>query len=175
MMNEVEIKNKAIEMKRQHGQIDVVKLANALGIVVYGADLDDDVNSWIEYEKEENQFCIVVNKNHSPQRQYFSISHEIGHFVLHNDQIKEKGKVGRQDEHSLTAKEEQEADELGAEILMPKELIREYAKDDLKIQDNTPVTQKIIKQIARYFDVSKEASIMRMRNLGYYVPYISFG
>lgn len=36
MMNAVEIKNKAIEMKRQNGQIDIVKLANTLGIVVCG-------------------------------------------------------------------------------------------------------------------------------------------
>ncbi len=173
-MDDRSIVDKAIEMKRKHGQIDVVQLAGSLGIDVYGAELNDDINSWIEYNKVDDKFSIVVNRNHSPHRQYFSIGHELGHYVLHNDEIKKRGKVGRQDKYSLSLKEEKEADELGAEILMPENLVKEYASHKLKVDDNTLVTQSIIEKIAHYFDVSKGAVIMRMRNIGYYVPYISF-
>ena len=175
MVTKFEAIDKAINMKKYNGHIDVVKMATSFGIDVYNGDLDSDINSWIEYDKEQNKFNIIVNRNHSPQRQYFSISHEIGHYILHRDIIKEKGKVGRQDNYSLDTKREKEADELGAEIIMPKKLVDEYAEKTLKINANSTLTQEIINKISRYFDVSKEAVIIRLRNLGYYVPYISFG
>lgn len=72
-MDDRSIVDKAIEMKRKHGQIDVVQLAGSLGIDVYGAELNDDINSWIEYNKVDDKFSIVVNRNHSPTDNIFQL------------------------------------------------------------------------------------------------------
>jgi len=165
------IQKRALEMSRTHGCVDIVKLAKSFGIRVFGDRLSLNENAFIEHK--DNEFKITVNEIHTPQRQYFSIGHELGHFILHKNKIKELGRLDRGGNHTLSKKEEEAADELGAQLLMPQKSIEEYAKKQ-NLTKETEITQQIVENLADIFDVSKFAVIMRLRKLNYYVPYISF-
>ena len=148
--------------KKQY--IDIVDIANELGIDVYSDNLGKEP-AYIEYEKDTNSFFIVVNEENSEVRQRFSVAHELAHFILHQDNIKKHGRVGREAECSLTIKEEREADTLAAKMLMPQEIFSQG------LDKNQKVSEDQVQRLASKFQVSKIAAIRRLRELGFYVPY----
>lgn len=168
MTNVVEVSNNL----RYEGKIDVVRLAGELGISVYNDDSITGIfNEKSAYIKSENgSYSIYVNSNNSKQRQRFSIAHEIAHFELHKDALDQHGQIDREGESSLGVSEEREADELAAQILMPEDDIKTQLDS---VQSNSPLTEKIIKSLCSRYDVSFYAMIVRLRSLGYYVPYVN--
>lgn len=150
--------------------IDVVELAHSFGIEVYGRDFQDKTSSFIEFN-ENGRFNIYVNKHHSKERQRFSIAHEIAHYILHKDEIINNKKVARENITSLSKEKEIKADNLAAEILMPEKWIEKFLKK-LKINKKQKLDESIIRKVAKKFNVSAPASIVRLRNLNYYMPYL---
>lgn len=68
---------------------DIVALAIDLGVSVFA---DDDLLPYESGALKFDPFCgsrskykIVVNPRHSPERQRFTIAHELAHFLLHRD------------------------------------------------------------------------------------------
>lgn len=102
-------------------------------------------------------------------RQRFTIAHEIAHFLLH---VKKNNKsqlfidrsvTFRRDENSATGDDnhEVEANQLGAALLMPRELVQqEIKKHDLDLDD-----EDAISFLAKRFQVSAAAITNRLANL----------
>lgn len=162
---------KAINLHNIDGRVDIVKLANDLGIRVFSAE-NMKSSSMIYYIKDTDSFEILINDNESTNRKRFSVAHEIAHFILHQDKIKQLGSVGRQNNQSLSSEEEKEADTLGAEILMPHSCVLNTLKKN-NVKQTDIIHIDIVKKIADEFEVSIIAACMRLRELGYYVGYIS--
>lgn len=165
-MNEQQIKDKAIKMYNENQAIDIVSLANSLKVKVYATE---EGNSYIE--ENDGNFNIYVNITHTKERQRFSIAHEIAHFIYHKDDIIKNNRIDRENNYSLSSSEESKADELAAELLMPKEIASEYIKNFM-IKENCRITEKIVQKFAKHFCVSFMAAIVRLRKLEYYFPYI---
>ncbi|MDD3238385.1 MAG: restriction endonuclease subunit S [Candidatus Gastranaerophilales bacterium] len=145
--------------------IDIESIARSNDMVVYK---DDSVKkAEISFNKEKGLWQIAVRE---PQDS-FSIAHEIAHAVLHPEFVKQAA-VARKDEHSLPKEKEIEADSLAAEILMPEECILEYLKDE-NIADNSFLDKKFVEKSAKKFNVAPSSMNMRLKTLGYKVPYIS--
>ena len=68
--------------------VDVIKIANANDIKVYEGDLDKKLSGAIRYDKDKDEFEILINKNDAKVRQRFTIAHELGHYFLHQDFLK---------------------------------------------------------------------------------------
>lgn len=68
--------------------VDVVGIAKSYGIDVYQAELDNEISGAIRYEQKKDKFEIIVNKNNAKARQRFTIAHELGHYFLHRDMLK---------------------------------------------------------------------------------------
>lgn len=164
------IVEQAENLKKTKGRIDVIELANSLGIKVYSTS-KMDVPSFIAFDSESNCYEIFVNSNERVTRQRFSIAHELAHYVEHRDKIMKFGIVGRQNNYSLTAKEELQADELAANILMPEKCITSFLSN-LDITKETKIDETVVKKVANEFEVSLLSAIMRLRGMGYYVKYI---
>ena len=102
---------------------------------------------------------IVVNKNDVPERQRFTVAHELGHYFLHFDK-------NSSEEHMLISfrgernKKEYDADMFAAELLMPEKLIRARYKE---------LTVPYVSTLARQFNVSAPAMSYRLDtlNMGY--------
>lgn len=132
---------KALEILDQFGYtsppVDPVKIARDLGIRVFFADFkdeDDKISGFFFAEKNE----IYINKHEYPQRQTFTIAHELGHKFLHEDWLKSSDyKVvfrtsllpiyDSDNEHKKDSKEV-EADTFAANLLVPRFMLDQYHK-----------------------------------------------
>ena len=111
---------------------------------------------------------IGVNSLHHPNRQRFTIAHEIGHLELHRDVISSAVHVDKQfpilmrDANSATGTEkmEIEANQFAAELLMPLALIDQTFGKPFDIDDESPLDD-----LAKKLRVSKQALEYRIRNL----------
>jgi Zn-dependent peptidase ImmA (M78 family) len=117
--------------------------------------------------KVDDSFEIIITNDKPVYRQRFSIAHELGHLFLHmgyliNDELWNqvgdyKDSVYYRSGHSL---EEYEANEFAGALLMPENKFKEVAKKYLVNGFYN------IEEIANYFNVSKEAALVRGKWLG---------
>ena len=107
---------------------------------------------------------IVVNKSHPAVRRRFTVAHEIGHFVLHDDEVHVDRFRDDRSETGTDAKEV-EANAFAAELLMPEAVLRtDIGALELLAFDAAAQTQ--LAQEARRFGVSVQALTWRLSNLG---------
>lgn len=144
--------------------IDVDFLADKAGVNLVYDDLDDDVSGFLA--KKDELVHLAVNKNHHPNRQRFSIAHELGHYFLHlnsDTNLFIDKTVYYRNIASSTGKYQQEieANAFAAALLMPEDL--------LEIELNKfgeELTDMDIYRLANRFGVSQQAMELRLQNLG---------
>src|SRR5664279_4874472 len=95
MANVTSVLPDLVEAHMKDGVVDVVSLANALGLEVYPVELPDAESGYIEHLTNTDDSYIVVNKNHPSTRQRFTVAHEIGHFFEHKTELLENGRLDR--------------------------------------------------------------------------------
>ena len=148
--------------------VKVVGLANDMGIRVWSTkNLTSDISGKL-YPDEKlggtSGYAILVNENHPETRQRFTIAHEIAHFVLHKDLVG-TGIVDNTFYRSrLSNAQEVEANNLGADILMPYPLILEICKRDqitFSGSEESYLTT-FVSKLASIFKVSERAMSIRL-------------
>ncbi|HET7425526.1 MAG TPA: ImmA/IrrE family metallo-endopeptidase [Gemmatimonadales bacterium] len=136
--------------------VDVEELAHLCGLHVITAQFDDALSGVLV--ALEDGAVIGVNARHSPRRQRFSISHELGHFVLdHHDRFHID--LGPDTAYGTPPgydwRSERAANDFAAELLMPTRIVEE-AFTELPSPS----------ALAERFDVSELAMSYRLQNLG---------
>lgn len=172
------IENKAASLLRRadavRAPVDVRKVAKHLGLQVHEQTFEDVISGVLLIRGDERH--IMVNQSHHPNRQRFSIAHEIGHFVLHHKDgdrlfidkhLSVYHRVGsatssayQQAGSSTTPAEERQANQFASALLMPRELLL-YATKDHDLWDEFDITR-----LALEFGVSEQALTIRLRQLG---------
>jgi len=135
-------------------------------VKIYFTELDDDqISGATLYDKGE--FTVLVNASKPGTRQHFSLGHELGHYFLHADVLKEeKAIIDSEDalagprilfraENTSNERLEREANAFAASLLMPAELVHEGWKG---VGD--------IEKLAQIFQVSVVAMSIRLTELG---------
>jgi Zn-dependent peptidase ImmA (M78 family) len=162
-----QIRKKISDLLRRAGvqrpPVPVEKIAELLGLDVrYSPSADDVSGALIRKGKE---LIIGVNSYHHPNRQRFTIAHEIAHFVMHKAwhlHVDEDFCINRDGSNS---REEVEANRFAAELLMPVELIQTDVARFNKVDDNA------VSWLAGRYRVSTQAMQIRLTNLGYIAPF----
>lgn len=107
--------------------IDPVTIARGIGVNVTFVEfepLHDNISGF--YDAEED--AIYVNKMEFPLRQTFTVAHELGHKILHED-------WARSSEYKMLLRDaasdskdpfEQEANSFAANLLVPREMLNNY-------------------------------------------------
>jgi Zn-dependent peptidase ImmA (M78 family) len=150
------------EIARKYSFIQYNKLPTEISGMIIPAP-QDSRKRWI----------IVVNKDHGHERQRFSLAHELGHLVLHEyktphaDGIRQ---VRFRDADSAlgTNRDEIEANQFAAELLMPTSLIiTELKRLGLDSWDgiSSEATTKAFDELAAKCRVSQQALLLRIGNL----------
>ena len=143
--------------------VPVEQVAAQLGIKIELADLGEDCSAVLV--RNGGRAVIGVNEDHHPNRQRFSIAHEIAHFVLHEgDTYIDKGyRVHFRDleSGSGTKQEEMEANAFAAALLMPAKWVR----DAFRQQPFELTGDDSLELLAKKFSVSTEAMTYRLMNL----------
>lgn len=150
----------------QNIPVPVDKIAKSLGAQVRFSALDMELSGMIFIKSSIP--IIGVNALHHPNRQRFTIAHELGHLELHREIISNEVHVDKgfpilmRDPKSATGTEEMEiqANRFAAELLMPAAWLEPAIADKkFDIDDDKP-----LEELARKFKVSRQALEYRIRN-----------
>lgn len=126
--------------------IDVYKIANRLGLKVHEKPLPDHISGF--FAAENNAFGIVVNSNQHPNRQRFTLAHEIGHYVSYKMQGKSDDIIEPRDVIASqgTNQEEIFANRFAAALLMPQiEVCNKKDYSDKKLSIHFGVSESAIR------------------------------
>ena len=142
-------------------------VAERLNLTLEAAALGDKVSGMLVVDGDQG--AIGYNSAHARVRQRFTIAHELAHYLLH---ARRSGKAQlfidkqvtyRRDDQSSAGvnREEIEANQLGAALLMPRGLVqKEIRARDLDLDDS-----EAIDLLAKRFQVSTTAMSNRLQNL----------
>lgn len=136
--------------------VDIYSIAEFLGLEVQEEAMEDELSGYIE--PRGSGWMIGVNSYHHPNRQRFTIAHELGHFLLHRPTEKHID-VTFARRSGQRNKEEHQADSFAAELLMPEVEIRKLIADG----------ETSLERLAAHFNVSAMAAKFRAKSLGYTV------
>lgn len=170
-MSAATARQSALRLRRQfgtQGELNVEELAKSLGITVHRtADIPEGVSGLLVSRGELVTIC--VREPEPPQRQRFTIAHELGHWYLnHQRQAGQHVHVNRGNMISQRGRlaaegvddKEVEANQFAAELLMPAHEIREAVKERSR-----PLREQDIAELAEHFNVSIQAMSFRLRNI----------
>lgn len=163
LVEEILAKNNIVEPT-----IDVEHIAEYAGLDVNHAKLEDELSGFLVVHRKQG--TIAVNSAHHPNRQRFTIAHELGHYFLHsrNDQdenvfidkkVFHRGKAASEG----TIRMEIEANRFAAELLMPRFMMKTAVADeggDIDLEDI-----ETIENLAERFGVSTQALTYRLTDL----------
>lgn len=141
--------------------VPVERIARMLAVSIRYAPLEDDL-SGMAFIKGDAK-VVAVNALHHPNRQRFTIAHELGHHVLHADRLMAGVHVDRvimrRDQISAQGDDDFEiqANVFASELLMPRQLIATEAGAFLDLNDEVRLAS-----LARRFKVSLAALQFRL-------------
>jgi Zn-dependent peptidase ImmA (M78 family) len=135
--------------------LDVKGVAEKFGIRVEYVALKDNLSGILFKDEESNSWVMQVNEDHHPNRQRYTIAHELGHFCLHKH-LKQRFEDKIFFRGGTPDKPEWQANEFASAILMPEQSLRE------KVRSGT----RSIENLAKEFEVSTLALRIRAKNLG---------
>lgn len=153
MINELEIATKANEARMLVNQlfpIDPILIAKAVGLEVFTASLPRDVSGQIFYAEKK----IFIEQTDFITRQTFSVAHELGHFILHNDGTSHTSLRDTTTTQGIDTKEI-EANCFATNLLMPKDEVLRLVGLGFAVDS-----------MANYFGVSPIAMEYHLNNLG---------
>ena len=130
-------REQALSLLRQHGidtpPVSFSKILSSLGLELvekeFPADMEN-VSGFLDIEKR----TIYINANDNFQRRMFTLAHEIGHFILHEEMLRrEPGKYELVYRSLLLEGTpdpiEQQANCFAAHLLVPKTMLDKYYHD----------------------------------------------
>lgn len=145
----------------------VVTLCDLLGInLIINNTMESDFYGQISYDKDNDKFTITVSSQ-STLTNIFTVAHELGHYLLHNKQIRARPflerRAGSNNNPNLTPAEQKmeiEANQFAADLLMPEG----------KFIEQFRANKNNISQIQKCFSVSERGVYVRAVNLGLIFP-----
>jgi Zn-dependent peptidase ImmA (M78 family) len=152
-----------------HAPINVEEIAQRRNAIIHKQAVDDDFSGYLFRDTARLAAVIGLNSDHHPNRQRFTLAHELGHFLLHTGdevhidrQFIMKRRDGKSSEG--TNVEEVEANLFAAELLMPEHFlfqdIEQFGGIDL-------LDEKTVGWLAQKYRVSQQAMTIRLTSLGF--------
>jgi len=141
-------------------------------LLISFSEYNDDISGFITYDESEQKFKMFINTNKSQKRINFTIAHELGHYFLHKEIIRNNLDFVEKEEtldsgNILYRKDiaepmtpemqryEREANQFAARLLMPEKYVRKAWQ---VLED--------VSMCALIFDVSQIAMTIRLNELG---------
>lgn len=164
MRNRTQLERRAWKLLREleieSEPVDVFVIAERLGARIQYENVDEELSGAL-YRDDGNGPVIGVNARHHPNRQRFTVAHEIGHLLLHDEPVF-VDRVFRRDKVSSEAVDplEIEANGFAAALLMPKEFVVR------RTNGSGPFRSEAVDRLASDFGVSSQAMTFRLERLG---------
>ncbi len=147
-----------VERYLQSRPVKVGELAAELGLKVVRAPLPPKISGLIQPDQTAPaHFTVKVNKYELPERQRFTLAHEIAHFLLHKPDIRSGVVDNIMYRSNLTSRKEAEANRLAADIIMPAKSV---ASELDRLGGRK--TDGVVEELAAIFKVSVPAMKVRL-------------
>lgn len=155
--------------------IDVKDLARSFGAEVRYQPGDPELSGFLLRDPAQRCPIIGVNSNHHPNRQRFTVAHELGHLLLHEgeavhiDRVDRGFQINRRSQQSSQGIDiqEKEANLFAAELLMPVRFLdtdlAELGIVDLLESEG----EGSLHRLAQRYQVSPQALTFRLGYLDY--------
>lgn len=148
--------------------VPVEQIAKRLGLKLAAVPAGDDISGAII--RKGTRVVIAVNTSHHPNRQRFTVAHELGHYYFHQgleEHVDQNFRIAWRNTDSSRAVDwlEIEANRFAAELLMPTEFL---VKDLDALQR---IEKRTVALLASRYRVSPEAMKFRLTNLGITGPF----
>ena len=138
--------------------VKVGELAQELGLQVVRSPLLPKISGLIQPSTTApSGFEIRVNKYEVPERQRFTVAHEIAHYLLHREDIGNGVVDSIMYRSNLTSRKETEANRVAADIVMPANAV---SKELARLGGQR--TPEVIEELAAIFRVSLPAMKVRL-------------
>jgi Zn-dependent peptidase ImmA (M78 family) len=154
------------EYNVQNAPVPVDRIAKLMGAQLRFTPLDKELSGMV-FIKDGNPI-IGVNSLHHPNRQRFTIAHEIGHLVLHKQHLSSAVHVDKDFKLFRGAKASEGTDPMevaannfGSELLVPRQFLDPFL-DELHVDMDD---EKPLEELAQKFRVSKQVLSYRIQNL----------
>lgn len=154
----------AIELRQRLGLgfapvHDIVTLLEMeMGVRVYVRRIDGSISGVFAYDDALGA-CMLLNANHPRERRNQSGGHELGHLVS----VRREPEVLHANEPETT-REERYATAFARSFLTPAGAVRQKFQE--VTAGSTHLTRRHVIVLAHYFDVSREALVRRLEELG---------
>lgn len=160
----VEVARHLLERFGEHLPVDIEVLVKAHNIAIRTQALEDSVSGMLVIKN--GHAIIGVNENHHPNRQRFTLAHELGHFLLHRNKSSifvDASTIFFRDNTSSDGSKTQEieANAFAAELLMPEKQVREAVSS----QPLDAFDEGAVRRLAAQFGVSAQAITIRLTRL----------
>ncbi|MER8600521.1 ImmA/IrrE family metallo-endopeptidase [Mesorhizobium sp. M0601] len=163
-------KEAARQLLTRHGvksaPVPVERIAKTLGVRVEYAPLDGELSGLAHVR--DGVPIVGINTLHAPNRQRFTLAHELAHIQLHRPELEHAVHVDRgslrRDAVTATGTDpnEIEANTFAAELLMPRDLLLAMLDGrSVDLEDDDAVAA-----LAKRFRVSEAAMRFRLGSLG---------
>lgn len=148
--------------------VPIWEIARKSGARLAVESLDGDLSGFLYRDAEQK--VIGVNTQNASVRQNFTVAHELGHLLLHDQEQLHVDRafstIRLRDQMSSQGidEAEKEANLFAAELLMPHEFLRVdlAGRDALDLYDDN-----VIPELADRYHVSVQALTFRLQYLGY--------
>lgn len=133
-------------------------LAKDLGLEVFRSSMKPGISGLIEpSDTAASGYRIKINRHESVERQRFTLAHEISHYLLHRDYIRNGVIDNTMYRSSLSNKQEIEANKLASKIVMPDAAISE-----LRRKHSGAGFDEMVHRMARDLRVSEPAMRIKL-------------
>ncbi len=131
----------------------------AIGIQLHYRDANSYEGALLRIKGVPRGYVVLSRKIRENTRMRFTLAHEIGHYILPNQQELSQpcGKAEIESWDELLNKPELDANQFAAEVLMPRSVVLPYLRESPRLTH--------IEQIARACDTSLTASAFRLVDL----------
>lgn len=166
-MSEEKIKKLLRKNQINKPPVDVIQIAFSEGLEVREAPTGTNISGALV--RSDKTVFIAVNNAHHRNRQRFTIAHELAHFFLEHPgtdlHIDGDFTINlRYRSSDMVDINEIEANRFAAALLMPQDfLVRDVFAD-------YPLNEEKIRRLARKYQVSEQAMMIRLVSLGFFSP-----
>jgi Zn-dependent peptidase ImmA (M78 family) len=155
------------EAKTSRPPVPVEQIARNKGVIIRKGKVEAKVSGFLYRNAARGKAIIGVNNAQHPNRQRFTIAHELGHLLMHTGDAVHVDAVKHRDHRSGegTDIEEVESNLFAAELLMPSQFLKQDL-DRFGMLD--PLDEEKVARLANLYKVSTQAMAVRLSHLGYF-------
>jgi Zn-dependent peptidase ImmA (M78 family) len=154
------------EAKTSRPPVPIEQIAGSKGVTIRKGKVEPEVSGFLYRNAAGGSAVIGVNKAQHPNRQRFTIAHELGHLLLHAGDAVHVDSVKHRDLRSEkgTDIEEIESNLFAAELLMPVHFLQ---GDLQRFGTLDLLDEQRVENLAQRYLVSNQAMAVRLSSLGY--------